>query len=81
MISATELGQELKNCAPFMILAAREVAKMPDNTIPPELTLVVKEFSDVFPEDLPNRLLSMRDIQHTINLVPGSSYQTCPITE
>ena len=39
LISATELIQELKNGAPFMILAAREVVKTPDSTIPLEVTL------------------------------------------
>jgi len=54
-----------------MILAAREVVKMLDSTIPPEVTSIIEEFSDVFPEDLPNKLSPMRDIQHAINLVPG----------
>ena len=64
---------ELKNGAPFMILTAREVAKTPNNTIPSKVTLVIEEFSDVFPEDLPDRLQLMRDIQHAIDLVSGSS--------
>ena len=38
LISATELDQELKNGALFMILVAREVVKMPDSTIPPKVT-------------------------------------------
>ena len=33
------LDQELKSGAPFMIIAAREVFKMPDSTIPPKVTL------------------------------------------
>jgi len=49
LIGATELDQELKNGAPFMILAARKVVKTPDSTIPPEVTPVIEEFSDVFP--------------------------------
>ena len=61
-----------------MILAAREVVKMSDSTIPPEVTSIIEEFSDVFPEDLPNKLSPMRDIQHAINLVPGSSLPNLP---
>ena len=45
-----------------MILTAREVVKTPNNTIPSKVTLVIEEFSDVFPEDLPDRLQPMRDI-------------------
>ena len=33
-----------------MILTAGEVVKTPDSTIPPEVTLVIEEFSDVFPK-------------------------------
>ena len=73
LISSIELDQELKNGVPFMILAAKEVVKTPNSTIPPEVTLVIEKFSDVFPEELPNRLPPMHDIQHAIDLVPGSS--------
>ena len=78
MISSTELDQELKNDAPFMILTAREVVKTPDSTIPSKVTPVIEKFSDVFPEDLPNKLPPMRDIHHTIDLAPGSSLPNLP---
>jgi len=73
LISATKLDQELKNGAHFMILAAREVVKTPDSNIPLEVTLVIDEFSDVFPEDVLNKLPLMHNIQHVIDLVPRSS--------
>jgi len=38
LISTIELDQELKKGAPCMILAAREVVKMLDSIIPPEVT-------------------------------------------
>ena len=40
-----------------------------DSTIPPEFTFVIKKFSDVFSEDLPDKLSPMRNIQHVIDLI------------
>jgi len=73
LISAKDLIQELKNGAPIMILAAWEVVEKKDNTIPLKGTMVIKEFSEVFQKDLPNKLPPTRNIQHTINLVSGLS--------
>jgi len=56
LISVTKLYQELKNYALFTILTAREVVKTSDNTISPEVSLVIEEFNDVFFEDLSNKL-------------------------
>jgi len=78
LICATELDQELKNGAPCMIVAVKEVVKTPDSTIPPEVTPMIEEFSNVFPEDLPNKLSLMLDIQHATDLVPGSSLPNSP---
>ena len=55
-----------------MILAIREMIEKNDSTILLSHP-VIKKFSDVFLEDLLNKLLLMCAIQHAIDLVPGSS--------
>ena len=58
LISVKAFEQELKKGAPFIILTAREVES--NNSISPEITPVIKEFSDIFSDKLP----PMCDIQH-----------------
>ena len=41
--------------------------------VPEEAKGLMKEFADVFPVELPDELLPLHDIQHQIDLVPGSS--------
>jgi len=61
-----------------MILTAREMVKMPESTIPLEITPMIEEFSHVFHEDFPNKLPIMRDIQYAIDLIPRSSLPNLP---
>ncbi|ONH94846.1 hypothetical protein PRUPE_7G034800 [Prunus persica] len=42
---------------------------------PKELIPLLQEFNDVIPEELPDGLPPMRDIQHCIDLIPGHYYK------
>jgi len=61
-----------------MILTTKEITKESNTAIPPEVTSVIAELADVIPEDLPDKLPPMHDIQHAIDLVPEVSLPTCP---
>ena len=50
-----------------VVLVARELHGETREEQPEEVKSVLQEFKDVFPEELPDHLPPMRDIQHTID--------------
>ena len=78
LITAKAFSQDVEKGAPFVILATKEITKESNTAIPSEVTPLIAEFADVFPEDLPDKLPPMRDIQHAIDLVPGASLPNLP---
>ena len=55
-----------------------KTAAVTDSTVSPEVTELLSHFSDVAPEELPNELPPMRNVQHAIDLVPGSQLPNLP---
>ena len=72
LIDAKELKTIMTEGSPVWMLATREVCENPKVDYPKEVTSILSEFHDVFSEDLPDYLPPMINIQHAIDLVPGS---------
>ncbi|GKE48661.1 putative reverse transcriptase domain-containing protein [Tanacetum coccineum] len=66
-----EFEDELEMGDDIFVLIGKEVAE--DSEIPEAMIPLLEEFSDVFPDELPDGLPLLRDIQHHIDL-------TCHIT-
>ncbi|XP_026433502.1 uncharacterized protein LOC113330924 [Papaver somniferum] len=63
--------EELDDSEVFYILHVKESQSY--DSVPPLVKPIREEFQDVFPTDLPDVLPPLRDVQHQIYLVPGSS--------
>ena len=60
-----------------LMLVTRE-AEQEDSNTPIELAKLLKEFQDMMPAEMPSQLPPMREIQHAIHLIPGSSLPNIP---
>ena len=78
ILSAMQAKKALKNCGnPFLVVlhslvAAHNQSAPPDQPHEALLSPILQEFANVFPPQLPG-LPPLRDIGHTIPLIPGSS--------
>ena len=78
LITPKEFEHEFAKEGPIFAVVVREAEQAIESEQLPEVTAILHEFEDVFPEDLPEGLLPMRDIQHEVDLVPGSSLPNLP---
>ncbi|XP_022851801.1 uncharacterized protein LOC111373499 [Olea europaea var. sylvestris] len=78
MISPTKFERTLKEDSVVFAVVVMEVSSKSPILTPDEVQSVLQEFRDVFPEYLPDILPPLRDIQHAIDLVPGSSLPNLP---
>ncbi|PKU80164.1 RNA-directed DNA polymerase [Dendrobium catenatum] len=78
LVTAKEMDMEFHQGSPMYALVAKEVDDDQGEPVPDEIKPLLETFADVFPEDLPNQLPPLRDIQHVIDLVPGASLPNLP---
>ena len=78
LISAREFECEVEEGHPIFVVMARETIEETSHTHLEEVAPILQEFQDVFPEDLPEDLPPMRDIQHAIDLILGSTLPNLP---
>jgi hypothetical protein len=76
LLAKREFIREMLDADQVYLLYSKECSLM--EIVPKAITGLLEEFADVFPKDLPKELPPLRDIQHQINLVPGSSLPNRP---
>jgi len=73
LISLKLIDKEIAKGSTVVALVTREVADNSQKQIPSVASPILKKFVNALPEELPNSLPPMRDIQHAIDLALGSS--------
>nr|XP_048331651.1 uncharacterized protein LOC125422974 [Ziziphus jujuba var. spinosa] len=57
---------------PILALILKDSQTPNTNLVPPAVQAFLTEYSDLSPDELPNELPPLRDIQHNIDLIPGA---------
>nr|GEY13820.1 putative reverse transcriptase domain-containing protein [Tanacetum cinerariifolium] len=76
MFDDDQFEDELEMVDDAFVLIGKEVA--PNSEIPEAMFPLLEEFFDVFPDELPDALSPLCDIQHHIDLDPGSQLPNMP---
>jgi hypothetical protein len=78
LTEATEFLEEVKGTQEILALVPGEISSPTIQTIPELVRLMLEEFRDITPEEVPALLPPMRDIQHCIDLIPEASLPNLP---
>ncbi|GKB76795.1 putative nucleotidyltransferase, ribonuclease H [Tanacetum coccineum] len=76
LLTLSQFEDKLEIGDDVFVLIGKEVAE--DSKIPEAMILLLEEFSDVFPDELPDGLPPLRDIQHHIDSNPGLQLPNMP---
>ncbi|GJU20386.1 putative reverse transcriptase domain-containing protein [Tanacetum coccineum] len=76
LLTLSQFEDELEIGDGVFVLIGKEVDE--DSVIPEAMIPLLEEFSEVFPDELPDVLPPLRDIQHHIDLEPGSQFPNRP---
>ncbi|XP_076881589.1 uncharacterized protein LOC143529752 [Bidens hawaiensis] len=76
LLTISQFEDELVEADNVFVLIGKPVAE--EVEVPEAMIPLLEEFSDVFPDELPDGLPPLRDIQHHIDLEPGSQLPNRP---
>ncbi|XP_071687037.1 uncharacterized protein [Rutidosis leptorrhynchoides] len=77
ILSRSEFEHTVKLAPLIFALVVAETNEVADK-VPDQVKPLLWEFADVIPEEIPPGLPIMRDVQHCIDLIPGSSIPNKP---
>ncbi|XP_059428546.1 uncharacterized protein LOC132162315 [Corylus avellana] len=76
--TGSEFIEEVKEAQDIIALVTEGTPGSVSQEVPEIMRLMLEEFQDIMPKEMPEGLPPMRDIQHYIDLVPGASLPNLP---
>jgi hypothetical protein len=62
----------------MVLLVVRREVKQEDGNVPVEFSAMLEEFRDIMSDEILNQLPPIREVQHAIDLIPGSTLPNLP---